>query len=96
MDEPPDQLRRFDARHQPADILRRYREYHFAGQPETFAERHTGSEAPRHDSHAGLEHRWRFNDYGADRRSADVAKSLHELGHASEVASSFTGNVRLP
>jgi hypothetical protein len=49
-------------------LSRRYRRHRFGG------ERHTGSQAPRHSDHAGLEHRRRFDDDGRNRRSARVAK----------------------
>jgi hypothetical protein len=45
-------------------------------------EGNTGSQTPDHCSHAGLEHRRCFDDDGADRRSAGVAKGQQEVGHA--------------
>jgi hypothetical protein len=38
-DYPEDQLRRFDTRHHPANLFRRYRRHHFGSELEIFAER---------------------------------------------------------
>jgi hypothetical protein len=39
--------------------------------------------SPATSSHAGLEHRGRFDDDGPDRRSAGVAKGQEEAGHVA-------------
>jgi hypothetical protein len=57
LDEPKDQFRGFRTGYHPADLFWWDRRHHFGAEVETFAERHTGSQAPSHSGHAGLVHR---------------------------------------
>jgi hypothetical protein len=56
---------------------------HFGGELEILAQRHTGGQAPNPGSHAGLKHRWCFDDDGRDRRPPGTAKSQQEVRHAT-------------
>jgi hypothetical protein len=53
LDEPKDQFG-FQTRHHPADLFRWDRGHRFVAEVETFAGRHTGSQAPNHRGHARL------------------------------------------
>jgi hypothetical protein len=86
LDKPNDQLRRFDTRHHPANLVWRYCRHHFGRELETFAERHPRSHAPRHSGHAGTEHRGRFDDDGPDRWAASVAKGQSFVAGMEELS----------
>jgi hypothetical protein len=57
----------------PANLFRRYQCHHFGVELKTFAEGHTGSQAPNHGGHAGPSHRRRFDDGGGKRRLRQMA-----------------------